>query len=196
MTQSIADLMEPLQALVDEASKRGDPEASAGTLATVDETGRPSARIVFVQMTEPQTPVVFVNRSSGKSQQLIDNPACCLSFFWPRLEVQAILEADGRPIGQADCDRLWAKRPRDSQLGAWASRQRGAAVGREALRDRVRALNRRFSSERIPRPEHWIGFYLQPLRLTIWPSGWHRLFERVRYERQADGRWRARDLNP
>lgn len=188
--------MPELRSLCEEAGRRGDPDPNAATLSTAAPDGRPSARIVFVSLSDDRGPCVFVNRNSGKARQMAANPYACLSYFWPRLEVQAIVDARAEPLADEDSDRLWAHRSRDSQVGAWASLQNGTAVGNDTLSGRAADLRKRFSLDAVPRPRDWTAFCLHPETVTIWPSGWHRLRTRHRWMRPGDGDWVLAELNP
>ena len=141
-------------------------------------------------------PVVFMHRDSGKARQLRANPHACLSWFWPRYEMQVVVEARARFLPAQDAEDIWSHRPRDSKLWAWASDQTQSAAGVERLKQRMHGLRQRFGSERIPMPDHWCGVLLEPEVLSIWPSGFQRMAARERHERGDDGRWTSRSLNP
>jgi len=46
----------------------------------------------------------------------------------------------------------------------------------------------KFLNEQVPRPPHWFGYRVVPERIEFWKSGWHRLHERVLYEK-TEGGW-------
>lgn len=191
-----ATLMAKLRELLSAARDAGEPEAEAASLATVDASGQPSARVVYAMLDEDEGPVVFMHADSGKARHLAANPAACLHFWWPRMSTQVIVEARARVLPREHAEALWLKRPRDAQLGAWASALRGPSIGHAALRERAEQVRRAHVHERIPMPPHWQACLLEPQRLTIWPGGWHRLQPRQRYYRDEEGTWHEAALNP
>jgi pyridoxamine 5'-phosphate oxidase len=80
-------------------------------------------------------------------------------------------------------------------LGAWASQQSDLLDNRELLDFEVSEYHNRFLDRQVPRPRHWFGYRVIPERIEFWKSGWHRLHERVLYEKTPDG-WRKTLLYP
>jgi len=57
-------------------------DLTAMTLATVDQQGRPSARVVLLKGVDERGFVFFTNYESRKGQELAGNPQAALVFFW------------------------------------------------------------------------------------------------------------------
>ena len=85
-----------------------------------------------------------------------------------------------------------------SQIGAWASDQsRVVEGGRIELEARQAEIQRRFDSAlNIPRPPHWGGYRLRPLRIEFWKGRADRLHDRIVYIRNDDGSWMRQRLQP
>ena len=64
------------------------PEPYAMTLATVDASGRPSARIVLLRGVDARGFVFFTNYTSRKGQALAAHPYAALIFYWLESETQ------------------------------------------------------------------------------------------------------------
>src|SRR3954468_23253569 len=62
------------------------PDANAMTLATVDASGGPSARIVLLKGFDAKGFVFFTNYLSRKGKELAADPRATLVFFWQPLE--------------------------------------------------------------------------------------------------------------
>ncbi len=77
-------------------STRKLPEPNTMTLATVDERGRPSARIVLIKGVDERGFVFFTNYESRKGRELAANPAASLLFYWIELERQVRIEGSRR----------------------------------------------------------------------------------------------------
>ena len=66
-----------------EALQSNALEPSAMTLATISVNGKPSARIVLLKGISNERFYFYTNYQSQKGQELENNPACALTFFWP-----------------------------------------------------------------------------------------------------------------
>src|SRR6185503_5496618 len=75
----------------DQATAAGLTEANAGTLATADKLGRPSARIVLLKGVDPRGFVFFTNYDSRKGRELAENPHAALCFYWAPQERQVCI---------------------------------------------------------------------------------------------------------
>jgi len=170
------------------------PEPTAMTLATVDDAGYPSARIVLLKSVDDSGFVFYTNFESRKGRELLARPWAALCFYWQPMQRQVRVEGAVRPVSDAEADAYFASRERMSRIGAWASRQSAPLESDAALEQRVRDVDARFPGE-VPRPPHWSGFRVAPRSIEFWRGRPHRLHERLLYERDDTG-WRVRRLFP
>ncbi|KYF58630.1 pyridoxine/pyridoxamine 5'-phosphate oxidase [Sorangium cellulosum] len=170
-------------------------DATAMTLATVDASGRPSARMVLLKGIDDRGFVFFTNYASRKAADLEANPFAALCIHWAKAAEQVRVEGRVERIGDAESDAYFATRPRGSQIGAWASRQSAPLPSRERLIERVREIEARFEGRPVPRPAFWGGYRLVPERVELWRGQESRLHDRVVYLRDGDG-WRVERLYP
>lgn len=177
----------------DEALAAKVPEPNAMTLATVDATGQPSARIVLIKGFDEHGFTFFTNYESRKGQDLAAEPRACLLFFWQPLERQVRIEGVVEKVAAEESDAYYHSRPAGSRIGAWASRQ-SQPITREALEAREQEFRERFG-EQPPRPPHWGGYRLKPTAFEFWQGRPSRLHDRLRYV--ADGTaWNIERLSP
>src|SRR5262245_66260237 len=68
------------------------PTVNAMTLATVDERGRPAARIVLLKEVDDRGFVFFTSYESRKAKDLATHPFAALVVFWEPLHRQIRIE--------------------------------------------------------------------------------------------------------
>ena len=177
------------------AASCGLKEPTSMTLATASAEGRPSIRTVLLKSFGPDGFVFYTNLESRKGRDLTANPRVALCFYWGPLEKQVIVEGTVTRATSAEADEYWASRPRDSQIGGWASIQSRPMANRAEFLARIETVKAQYEGKTIPRPAHWVGNRVTPLRLEFWKGMPYRLHERTLYE-NADGRWTKTLLYP
>lgn len=175
-----------------EQQEPNDPNAAA--LATSTPDGRPSVRMVLAKRIGKHRFAFFTNAESRKGGELGANPRAALCFHWKSLRRQVRIEGEVFPLPEADVDRYFHSRSRDSQIGAAVSQQSRPLSSREELEARVLAFTRAHPGE-IARPGYWRGFFLDPAAIEFWIDGAHRLHDRFLFTRQNSG-WRKSRLYP
>jgi len=185
------------RALLDEATRAGEPEPTAMTLATADASGRISARVVLLKNVDETGFCFYTNYHSAKAAQLAAHRQAALCLLWKTLRdgVQVRIEGEIERVDAVESDAYFASRARLSQIGAWASLQSQTLPARGDLDARVAEFERKFAGGPVPRPPHWGGYRLKPDLLEIWYGQRARLHDRVRFE-LVDGAWSKRLLYP
>lgn len=179
-----------------EALQSNALEPSAMTLATISPNGKPSARIVLLKGISNDRFYFYTNYQSQKGQELENNPACALTFFWPELERQVRISGFAERATAQESDQYFQSRPRGSQVGAWASPQSVAIKDRSLLESRVKEIEERFKNEKVlPRPKQWGGYAVSPFEIEFWQGRASRLHDRVLYT-LIDGKWKVNRLAP
>lgn len=182
------------RAWMKEAWKSEPADANAATLATVDETALPDARIILIKEVEASALVFYTNYRSVKAAELDSAGKAALVFHWKSLRRQIRVRGTVTRETDARADAYFASRPLGSRLGAWASRQSEKITGREVLEARLAEVTARFGDD-PPRPEFWGGYRLAPLSFEFWAEGEYRLHNRFRWTRTETG-WDIARLSP
>jgi len=112
------DPLEQFHLWLDEAIKAEIIEPTAMALATCDASGRPACRMVLLTEFNVKGFTFFTNLDSRKAQQLEDNPVAAATFWWRDLERQVQLEGKVERASRDEAVAYFAKRPRQSQIGA------------------------------------------------------------------------------
>ena len=171
------------------------PDPTAMSLATVGADGAPDVRIVLLKGVDERGFVFYTNLRSRKGRELAAVPRAALCFYWPALDVQIRVEGMVEPVSDAEADAYFASRARESQVGAWASSQSETLASMDELRERVKEIEQRYAGAPVPRPPHWSGRRVRPIRIEFWHAGAYRLHERRVCERDGND-WSMRLLFP
>ena len=169
------------------ASEPNDPEAMA--LATADEVGNPSLRMVLLKGHDARGFVFYTNLDSRKGAELVANPKASLLFHWKSLRRQVRIEGPVSAVSDAEADAYFATRGRNSRLGAWASDQSRPLPDRATFEARFDEMHERFGTGDIPRPPRWSGFRVAPQRIEFWSDRAARLHERRLFLARDGGDW-------
>lgn len=171
-------------------------EPSAMNLATVDQEGRPSARMVLLKGIENNHFIFYTNYQSKKGKELEINPVCALTFFWPELERQVRISGIASRVNADQSDIYFKSRPLESQIGAWASPQSVLVENRTILEQRFEQIRKKFEGmPTLPRPHQWGGFQVEPFELEFWQGGPGRMHDRIQFVK-VDGAWKIYRLAP
>lgn len=179
-----------------DASRAGIDKPHAMLLATADGAGRPSSRVVLLSSYDARGFVFHTNYASEKGEEIARNAWVALVFWWDALGHQVRIEGRAERTSAAESDGYFAKRPRGSQLSAWASEQSRPIASRAELEQRLRITEQKYQGQPVPRPPHWGGYRVVPEVFEFWEDRADRLHDRLRYEREANGRWRILRLAP
>jgi pyridoxamine 5'-phosphate oxidase len=171
------------------------PDSNAMCLSTVDERGRPSARMVLLRRLDERGLAFFTSYFSRKGREISTNPFVAATFYWASLERQIRVEGRVEPLPEDESDAYFASRPRGHQIAAWASEQSEQVEDRALLDRRMEDYAGRFEGEDVPRPHSWGGFLIRPERVEFWQGRENRMHDRLEYTR-ADRGWDLHRLQP
>lgn len=184
------------QSWLQRAKQTGMRNANAACLSTLSLDGYPEGRIVLVKNISAEGFTFYTNAHSTKGQSLAHLPKASLVFYWDDLGRQIRVLGDVIMAPASVSDAYFAERPRDSQIGAWASLQSEGLPEPSALTDRIASFENQFLGSEVPRPPHWIGYFVVPHKIEFWTEKPFRLHEREVYTRQLDGVWQMVQLYP
>lgn len=171
-------------------------EPNAMTLATCNLSGKPSARIVLLKGIKENGFVFFTNYESRKGKEINVNPYAAIVFLWKELERQIRIEGKIKKISTEESDEYFSLRPRESQIGAWSSPQSSIIENAGVLQKNVQKFNHQFTSGKVPRPDFWGGYLVEPTVMEFWQGGPGRLHDRLQYSLTGDKKWIINRLAP
>lgn len=169
-----------------------DPNACS--LATVDQSGRPTARAVLLKGLEAGKFVFYSNYNSRKAAHLSANPHVSMHFPWFSMQRQVSILGEVTRVEESLAEEYFQSRPYLSRIGAWASEQSQPLDSRESLEKSFIEAREKFG-EHPPKPPHWGGYYLHPRSIEFWQGGPNRLHDRFLYQ-LVEEQWKITRLNP
>ena len=171
-------------------------EVNAMTLATVDASGMPDARIVLLKGVDEVGFHFYSNYQSRKGMQLTNNEQACLVFFWKELERQVRVRGRMERLPETESDAYFSSRPVESRLGAIASPQSTVIEGRAWLEQRYAAVQAEYAGKEPIRPAHWGGYRLIAESVEFWQGRPGRMHDRIEYKKDPSGSWLRQRLAP
>ena len=214
MTKSIADLrQEYTKAALDVESANESPfvqfekwfgeaqsgellEPNAMVLSTVDELNRPFQRTVLMKALDHSGLVFYTNYKSRKARHIEKNNQVSVLFPWYAMERQVFIQGVAKKVSAKESLKYFTSRPHGSQLGAWVSQQSQVISSRSILEMKLAEMKQKFKEGKVPLPDFWGGYRIEPTSFEFWQGRKNRLHDRLLYEKQAKGNWKISRLSP
>jgi pyridoxamine 5'-phosphate oxidase len=150
-------------------------------------TDGPAARAVVLEHVDERGFCFWTSSESPTGAQLAANPRAALVWLWDGRQARA--EGTVERVSDAENEEHWREREGKRQLVAFA--QSEPAESREALLAKLEQV-----PDDPPRPPFWVGYRVVPERFEVWVEDDDYVHDRFEYERDDDGAWRRRRLQP
>ena len=194
------DLDDPIELFkvwMDEAKKSEPNDPNALSLATSNKDNLPSVRMVLLKEFNQKGFVFYTNLNSQKGNELKENPNAAMCFHWKSLLRQIRISGKITQVEDSVADQYYNSRGYDSRIGAWASKQSKELKNRDELENSIKEFKKKFNDKNnVPRPDHWSGWNLSPIRIEFWLDGDNRIHERLNYTIDKSGNWIKSLLSP
>ena len=168
-------------------------ENNAMSLSTVNEKNVPTTRVVLLKQFSKKGFIFYTNYSSRKGNHIKNNPNVCVSFYWPSMERQVIINGKVSEISKIESDKYFNSRPRSSQLGAIISNQSQIIPSRKYLEDKLSKIDS--NNNDLIRPSNWGGYIIKPELFEFWQGRDSRLHDRIIFSKSKT-KWTNKRLSP
>ena len=179
-----------------EAQEGQLPEPNAMVLSTVDAEGQPFQRTVLMKALEEKGIVFYTNYKSRKAEQMAENNRVNVLFPWFPMERQVAVQGRAVKVSSKESLAYFLSRPHGSQLGAWVSQQSQVIGSRSILEMKLAEIKQKFKEGKVPLPDFWGGYRIEPTSFEFWQGRQNRLHDRLLYQKQDDGSWKISRLSP
>ena len=194
-SQLAPDPVEQFKGWMEEALEYPVADATAAALATANDSGQPSARMVLLKHYGEEGFCWYTDKRSPSGQALLENPYAELLFYWQAFSRQVRIAGRVEMLSDDLNEEYFSQRPTACQFSASASHQSDVLENRSTLEDAVEALHLRYPKGTAPRPAQWGGYALMPESFEFWQGRESRLHDRFRYRRHAQ-QWVIERLSP
>jgi len=168
-------------------------ENNAMSLSTVNEKNVPTTRVVLLKQFSKKGFIFYTNYNSRKGNHIKNNPNVCVSFYWPSMERQVIINGKVSEISKIESDKYFNSRPRSSQLGAIISNQSEIIPSRKYLEDKLSKIDS--NNNDLIRPSNWGGYIIKPEFFEFWQGRDSRLHDRIIFSKSTT-KWTHKRLSP
>ena len=168
-------------------------ENNAMSLSTVNEKNVPTTRVVLLKQFSKKGFIFYTNYNSRKGNHIKNNPNVCVSFYWPSMERQVIINGKVSEISKIESDKYFNSRPRSSQLGAIISNQSEIIPSRKFLEDKLSEFDS--NNNNLIRPSNWGGYIIKPELFEFWQGRDSRLHDRIIFSKSKTN-WTQKRLSP
>lgn len=168
-------------------------ENNAMSLSTVNEKNVPTTRVVLLKQFSKKGFIFYTNYNSRKGNHIKNNPNVCVSFYWPSMERQVIINGKVSEISKIESDKYFNSRPRSSQLGAIISNQSEIIPSRKYLEDKLSKIDS--NNNDLIRPNNWGGYIIKPELFEFWQGRDSRLHDRIIFSKSKT-KWTHKRLSP
>jgi pyridoxamine 5'-phosphate oxidase len=165
------------------------------TLSTVDEQGRPTARVLLLKGLDDGRWQFASSRTSRKGREIAATPWGAATFYWREQGRQVRLRGRILDGGLEAAARDFLARPVDSRIESLAGHQSEVLEDPADLLAAYGESRRRLAADPELVPEHWALYHLVPDEVEFWQGDPGRRHVRLRY-RLAHEAWTRQALWP
>ena len=181
--------------VLEEAEALNLVDWNAMNIATVDDKGQPSSRVVLLKKLSDEGLVFYTNYNSRKGSEIHLNNKVAVNFWWRELKKQIRIEGLISKASKEDSDDYFDSRPIKSRVSAIISDQSSVISSYEDLKKEIDEYLEKNDESSIKRPDHCGLYILVPHSVEFWLERDNRTHERRKYFLDENG-WNSCLLSP
>ena len=181
--------------VLEEAEALNLVDWNAMNIATVDDKGQPSSRVVLLKKLSDKGLVFYTNYNSRKGTEIHLNNKVAVNFWWRELKKQIRIEGLISKASKEDSDDYFDSRPIKSRVSAIISNQSSVISSYEDLKKDIDDYLEKNDESSIKRPDHCGLYILVPHSVEFWLERDNRTHERRKYFLDENG-WNSCLLSP
>ncbi len=181
--------------VLEEAEALNLVDWNAMNIATVDDKGQPSSRVVLLKKLSEEGLVFYTNYNSRKGSEIHLNNKVAVNFWWRELKKQIRIEGLISKASKEDSDDYFDSRPIKSRVSAIISNQSSVISSYEDLKKDIDEYLEKNDESSIKRPDHCGLYILVPHSVEFWLERDNRTHERRKYFLDENG-WNSCLLSP
>ena len=167
--------------ILEEAESLNLVDWNAMNIATVDEKGQPSSRVVLLKKISDEGLVFYTNYNSKKGKEISINNKVAVNFWWRELKKQIRIEGLITKAPEKDSDDYFNSRPLKSRVSAIISNQSSVINSYEDLKKDIDEFLEKNDEAAVKRPKHCGLYNLAPISVEFWQERDNRTHERIKY---------------
>ena len=181
--------------VLEEAEDLNLVDWNAMNIATVDDKGQPSSRMVLLKKLSEEGLVFYTNYNSRKGSEIHLNNKVAVNFWWRELKKQIRIEGLISKASKEVSDDYFDSRPIKSRVSAIISNQSSVISSYEDLKKEIDEYLEKNDESSIKRPDHCGLYILVPHSVEFWLERDNRTHERRKYFLDENG-WNSCLLSP
>ena len=167
--------------ILEEAESLNLVDWNAMNIATVDDNGQPSSRVVLLKKISDEGLVFYTNYNSKKGMEINSNNKVAINFWWRELKKQIRIEGVISKAPEKDSDDYFNSRPVKSRISAIISNQSSVINSYEDLKKDIDEFLKKHDESAVKRPKHCGLYVLAPISVEFWQERQNRTHERIKY---------------
>lgn len=174
-------------------SEPNDPNAAS--LASIDEDGLPSCRIILLKQLNEKGIHFCTQSTSAKGVAVATNENVALVLYWKSLHQQIRIVGRISVLPDSFADKYFQARSKQSCIAARVSKQSQEMLSYNDLMNDYFNAWKELKDKEIKRPQNWVAYNISPNVIECWQDGKHRLHKRICFKRQFN-QWQKYYLYP
>lgn len=185
------------EAWLAQATHSGEEQPHVMSLATVNELGQPSVRMVALHLDNLQKGMLSfcTHMESRKAYDIFRNPHVSLCCYWKSTKQSIRIEGVAYTLTDEKVEEIFANYQTSRKLALWVSKPFSPLDSPNTLHEKLAHYAKLYGDQDIPKPGSWGGFCVQPQTFEFWEEDAFDLHKNQLFTLEPEG-WKHQWLYP